>query len=626
MIDLQTLLRVPQVDSENGFDISPDGKTLAFSWNPTGRWEIYTVPTDASSSPRLVSTGPGAKFAPRFSPDGRRLAFCVDFDGSERFHLCVHDLASGRQTDLTPNIESTLQPDFDWSPDGSQIAVLCDRSDCFSTYVMPAAGTALSSAKGDILSSSKGDVLSSPKGGAPSLSKGDEMRLVLENGFPALRVRWSPNGRWLAVCAETRAQDFGVFIVPAEAGEAVQISENGAPLDAGHPRWSPDGTMLAFHSAAGQFNRIGIYQVASGRIEWLTPEEVNHTAPDWSPDGKRLALVRARGAETWLGVQKRGEEARLFQVEPGLHYAPRFAPDGRHLLFVFDSPRRPPDLWSLDTETGKLQQLTQSLPPELQSSSFIVPEEIHYPGLDGQPVPALLYLPPVERPAPAVVVIHGGPAWLYQFMWYPLMTHMAGRGWIVLAPNYRGSTGYGRAWQLANRFDQGGVDTRDVAAGAMYLIRAGLADLARLAVTGRSHGGYLTMTCLTQFPDLWAAASAVVPFLNWFTSHANSREDLQHWDIENMGDPQENHDLWYERSPFFFLDRIRAPVQLICGANDPRCPASESIAARDRLLALGREVDFALYPDEGHAFLKIENVVDAEARRVEFLARVLEGR
>jgi dipeptidyl aminopeptidase/acylaminoacyl peptidase len=101
---------------------------------------------------------------------------------------------------------------------------------------------------------------------------------------------------------------------------------------------------------------------------------------------------------------------------------------------------------------------------------------------------------------------------------------------------------------------------------------------------------------------------------------------LQHWDIENMGDPRKNSKLWRERSPFFFLRRVKAPVQLICGANDPRCPASESSAARDVLLALGKPVDYVIYPDEGHTFLKIENVVDHELRRVAFLARALEDK
>jgi dipeptidyl aminopeptidase/acylaminoacyl peptidase len=132
------------------------------------------------------------------------------------------------------------------------------------------------------------------------------------------------------------------------------------------------------------------------------------------------------------------------------------------------------------------------------------------------------------------------------------------------------------------------------------------------------------MTALTQYPDRWAAGCAIVPFLNWFTSHAHVREDLRHWDIENLGDPAENYDLWRARSPFFFLERIEAPVQFISGANDIRCPASEALEARDVLVAHGKQCDLVLYPDEGHGFLKIENVVDAEKRRVAFLAQALE--
>jgi dipeptidyl aminopeptidase/acylaminoacyl peptidase len=132
------------------------------------------------------------------------------------------------------------------------------------------------------------------------------------------------------------------------------------------------------------------------------------------------------------------------------------------------------------------------------------------------------------------------------------------------------------------------------------------------------------MTCLTGYPDRWAAGSAVVPFLNFFTAHANSREDLQHWDLENMGDPVTDYERYHERSPYFFLDRVRAPIQLIAGAHDVRCPASESVQACSRLRQLGRQCDLVLYPDEGHTFLKQANRLDAEVRRLAFLSQFLD--
>ena len=270
--------------------------------------------------------------------------------------------------------------------------------------------------------------------------------------------------------------------------------------------------------------------------------------------------------------------------------------------------------------------MTYSLPPDLVEGGFAVPDSVVYPSLDRHDVPALLYR--AARPGagrPAVVYVHGGPNWLTQVTWDPLVQHMVSRGWTVLAPNYRGSTGYGREWQLANRFDLGGGDTQDVVAGADYLVREGLADPSRIALTGESYGGYLTMTSLTQYPERWAVGAAVVPFLNWFTAFANERDDVQYWDRENLGSPDRDADLFHERSPFFFLERISSPVQLICGASDPRCPASESVQAHDALVALGKKCELVLYEDEGHDFLKIENLVDAETRCVTFVGEVSEG-
>ena len=147
-------------------------------------------------------------------------------------------------------------------------------------------------------------------------------------------------------------------------------------------------------------------------------------------------------------------------------------------------------------------------------------------------------------------------------------------------------------------------------------------DPGRILVSGRSYGGYLTMVCLTQEPELWAGGSAVVPFVSWLAAQDDSREDLQHWAIEYLGDPVENRALWIERSPFYSLDRVEAPVQLVCAANDVRCPAGESLAARDALAGLGKSVELLHYPDEGHDFVKMDNVVDVERRRLAFFERV----
>jgi dipeptidyl aminopeptidase/acylaminoacyl peptidase len=448
---------------------------------------------------------------------------------------------------------------------------------------------------------------------------------VLDQPYPDFEIYWSPDGNTLAVEVEGAGQDYWTYLVPLQGEKPYPIAIDGAAISAKDACWAPDGKSLAFSSnISGQYE-IGIYELATGTISWLTKGAGEKEEPDWSLDD-RLVYVTSEGPKTQLTIMELASQNKAhFQIEPGVIYAPKFTPNGEQIIFVFDNPRYPDDLWSFSLADQTFKQLTNSLPDSIDRRNIPMPEEVYYPGLDGVQVPALLYRPQNEHNLPpAVLFIHGGPNWLTQITWYPMIQHMVSRGWVVLAPNYRGSTGYGREWQLASRFDLGGVDTADVAAGAIYLKDQGIADPDRIALTGRSWGGYLTMTCLTQYPDLWSAGSAAVPFLNWFTSHANSRIDLQHWDRENFGDPEENHQLWYDHSPFFFLDRLRAPVQLVCGAHDVRCPASESTQAYEQLKSLGKVCEYILYPDEGHSFLKVENQVKSKMQQVDFLAQYLE--
>jgi dipeptidyl aminopeptidase/acylaminoacyl peptidase len=608
MLDLIQLLRVPHVD--HLFDISPDNSKLAFAWNKTGDWQIYEIALRPSSlgerakdegAITQLTSGPGGKFNPRYSSDGTKLAYALDLDGGESYHLIVHDFATGAHTDLTHNISHALQSNFCWSPDGSQLAFLSDEQGHFSAYVIS--------------------------------SSGGDPQLVLDTSHPAWQVEWSPDGRYLAVSCEMHGQDYGIFIVELETKEVIQI-----PLNAHEPKWSPDGRLLAFHSDKHGWFDIGMYDLETKVAKWVTHGKGDSQTPVFLEcnsqnqfSGIQIFYTQSKGVVNWIETHKISQsqktllrnDCKKFQIGKGIHNGIRLASDAKRMVTTFNSPSQPADLWMIDLESGESIQLTNSMPEELSNEEFIMPEEIFYDDIDGMQIPALLFRPK-QTPAPAVVMIHGGPNWHYSMEWNPMMAHLASRGYIVLAPNYRGSTGYGREWQYAARFDMGGVDTRDVAAGAQYLLREGLAN--RIAVTGRSHGGYLTMTCLTQFPELWCAGSALVLFTNWFKSHKDSREDLQHWNIENMGNPKENFERWYNASPYFFLDRINAPVQLICGGNDPRCPASDSIDTRDKLLEFGKHVELLLYEDEGHAFLKIENILDAETKRVEFLVKALENR
>ena len=201
------------------------------------------------------------------------------------------------------------------------------------------------------------------------------------------------------------------------------------------------------------------------------------------------------------------------------------------------------------------------------------------------------------------------------------MQYLANAGYLVIAPNYRGSTGYGKEFMDANRFDMGGGDLADVMAAAEWIKKSGYPDPKKITIMGGSYGGYMTMMGVTKHPDEWAAGVALVPFVNWFTEVKNEDPLLRQYDLATMGDPEKNKALWEERSPVFFVDRIKAPLLVLAGAHDPRCPEEESRQVAEAIRKRGGVVDLKVYENEGHGFARIENQIDAYKRVANFLKK-----
>ena len=173
----------------------------------------------------------------------------------------------------------------------------------------------------------------------------------------------------------------------------------------------------------------------------------------------------------------------------------------------------------------------------------------------------------------------------------------------------------------ANRFDMGGGDLQDVLAAADWIQKTGYVDAKKLVVMGGSYGGYMTMMALTKAPEMWAAGVAMVPFVNWFTEVQNEDPQLRQYDLATMGDPVKNKDLWADRSPINAVDRIKAPVMLLAGGNDPRCPKSEAQQVADAIQKKGGSVELKIYEDEGHGFARVEDQIDAYTRIGNFLKK-----
>jgi dipeptidyl aminopeptidase/acylaminoacyl peptidase len=307
-----------------------------------------------------------------------------------------------------------------------------------------------------------------------------------------------------------------------------------------------------------------------------------------------------------------------------------FSHNSTHLLYSHDGPNAPNDIWDYDFSTQKSNQITHSLVAGLRSEDMVEPFLIHYPSKDGKwQISAFVYVPyNAEKNGKnaAVVSIHGGPTAQTINSFNRYIQYLVNQGYFVIAPNYRGSTGYGKEFEDANRFDMGGGDLEDIISAAEWIKKTGFIDPKKIAVMGGSYGGYLTMMAVTKAPDLWAAGVPIVPFVNWFTEMENEDPQLRAYDMATMGDPTDEKAKarLKERSPINFIDQIKAPLLLLAGGNDPRCPKTEAEQVASAIKKRNGVAELKIYENEGHGFAKLENQIDAYTRIAEFLKKYAE--
>ncbi len=609
-LDLEALLSVPGVFV---FDISKDGK-LVFCSNKTGQFQLYLGKSEGEKYEQITFEEESI-VAPKFFPDSSKILYASDVRGDEKFNLYTLDLTTRKTSKLTNANDFTIYPNATLSKDGKKIAYISNQQGKFATCVL-------------------------------DVETGHSSRISY-HVFADEYATISPNSKWIAYSSNVKAQEVGIFIASLEnpSRGVMPLEEEGFKIDADEPAWSPDSTQLAFVSASKGTYDIGLFTLETGKVRWLTKSDREYRRPIFSHDGRRLAYTVNSGGDIMLVVHDlEKSEGSVVEFRHGVVSSTKFSHDDKSIFFEFTGPRNPSDVWQYRFEEEKFVQITNSLPENIEVSNFADGEQIFYPSKGGMRVPALIYVPnrsatlqnekkvtkqmrgkDTRENLPAVIEIHGGPTAQALNTWNPFVQALVAKGFVVLRPNYRGSTGYGKTFREANRFVMGYLDLADCVSGRDFLIQRNLADPERIAVAGASFGGYLTMCCLTKYPEGWSCGSALVPFLNWFTEIKNEREDLRFWDLQNMGDPEKDEERLRNASPIFSIDKIKAPVLLIAGANDPRCPLEESEQARDELQKLGRDVELKVYSDEGHGFRKTQNRVDAYTGIISFLEKHLKS-
>jgi dipeptidyl aminopeptidase/acylaminoacyl peptidase len=580
---------------------SPDGRQVAFISNITGRDNLWLIPA-AGGWPVQLTIGDQRQASPAWSPDGKWIAYMSDYDGDELWDIYLVSPANGEVVNLTAS-RKTAEEAPAWSPDGKQIAYMTKAKDSPSFEI---------------------DVVDVETRKTRHITRNSPRQLG--NMSPI----WSRDGKLLAWTQQhASGKDSNILMMELASGTVTNLTEHSGDKLFSAEHFSPDAKQILVTSdAANGYENVGLLDLATKKIKWLTQDKWEISAGDFSPDGRSLTWTANvdGNQDVYLHELASGKTSKLALPE-GWNYVggnpSGFTSDGTRMLYYHEGPTAPRDLWSYDLKAKTSAQLTNSLFGGVRGKDMVEPVLVHYPSHDGKfTISAFAYVPHnIQRNAkyPAIVYIHGGPTAQSTNRFNRSIQYLLNQGYLVIAPNYRGSTGYGQQFQDANRKDAGGGELQDVIGAAEFIKQSGFVDPKKLIVMGGSYGGYLSMMAVTKAPDMWAAGVPIVPFVNWFTEFQNEDPELQEFDRLFMGDPEKDKALWEDRSPVNFLDKVKAPLLLLAGGNDPRCPKSEAQQVADAIKKRGGRVQLKIYENEGHGFARVENQVDAYKRVADFL-------
>jgi dipeptidyl aminopeptidase/acylaminoacyl peptidase len=580
---------------------SPDGKSIVFVSNITGRNNLWLVPAE-SGWPAQLTVSDQRQGHPAWSPDGKWIAYQSDYDGDEQWDIFFVSPKTGQVVNVTKTREVSEENPV-WSPDGRYLAYIV-KPKTSSVYEIDVFDTLMR-----------------------------EVKHITTNTPPDKRNTnpiWSKDGKFIAYTQEeAKGTNSNIFLAHVATADSTLLTPHEGERLYAASDFSPSGkALLIMSNAANGHQNAGILDVATKHIKWITEEKWEIQSGNFSPDGKSVTFrANVDGyADLYFHDNVTAKTTQL-ALPKGVNSfggaESAFTRDGSRLLYYHNGPNAPSDLWVYNISTGKSKQLTHSLMAGVPAQHMVEPFLVHYPSRDGKwTISAFLYVPRnMQRNGQnaAIVYIHGGPKSQSVNSFNRFIQHVVNQGYMVITPNYRGSTGFGKNFEDANLFDMGGGDLQDVFAAADFLKQTGYPDPKKLIAMGGSYGGYMTMMAVTKAPDLWAAGVPIVPFVNWFTEMQNEDPVLQQSDRATMGDPEKNPDFFRDRSPFFFVDQIKAPLLLLAGGHDPRCPKEETIQVVDEIKKHGGVADYKIYENEGHGFARVENQIDAYQRVTDFL-------
>jgi dipeptidyl aminopeptidase/acylaminoacyl peptidase len=594
---LEVLLSVPVLF---GPQVSPDGSWVAWSWSRLGpAADVFAAPTDGSSPPIRLTETVDDTLVVSWAPDGRAIVVAQDRDGDERARLFLVRLANPGSleplTEETPNYYvrgGQVHRDGRWLVYGANLDAESGQ-EIEETWIYR-----------HNLESGERRVLARPERGnyhAPQLSIPGDTILYHRNDLDPAGLQ--------------------VWLVDIEGRNDREILNFGPRIKA-YGSWFPDGRRILFLVEAGSYRRLGVWE--DGSVRWLLDDPRRPVEYVFVPTNGGPVVVaeveRARVRTTLLDAES-GAEKRPPAVAGSM--IPLAPANGGRWIGLHYSARHPVDIVRFDpAENGKtlasLTGLWDRVP--LDPQNLTLAEDFSWRSVGGLEVQGWLHRAPGHSIG-TILLIHGGPTSHAEDRFNAQIQYLVSRGFDVLTPNYRGSTGFGLEFQEAIKEDGwGGREQEDIICGIEALIRAGVAEPGRIGVTGASYGGYSAWWAITHYPpDLVAAAAPVCGMTDLVVDYYATRPDLRPYSEEMMGgSPEEVPERYHERSPINFVRNIRGRVLIVQGLQDPNVTPDNVHAVTKALDELDIPYELLTFEDEGHGIARPRNLKILYPRLADF--------
>src|SRR6187549_1290249 len=608
---LYTVNQFMDIVQINGGAFSPDESKIVYNSKATGIFNAYEIDLKSGEQKQLTASTDDAVISQSYFPDDERVLYTSDKGGNEISHLYVRS-ENGSVKDLIQ--DSTAKAMFyGWSHDKKLMYVASNSRDkrFFDIHKVQVEG---GEKEGNIYPST----------------------LFYQNNEGLDPAAISNDDRYIALSKTITDNNSDMYLLDTQSKQMKLISGHEGDVQFNPQYFSLDGKVLYFLTDEGsEFTYLASYDIASGEKKKVEEAPWDIMYAYLSHNGKYRVVAVNNDARTEIKIYDEtngGKRVEIGGLPEGDITGVNISDSEKLMSFYVSSSKSPSNLFVFNFETKEVKKLTNTMTKEIEPGDLVAGQVIRYKSFDGMEIPALLYKPKGLKEGekvPVLLWIHGGPGGQTRLNYSAALQHLVNHGYAILAVNNRGSSGYGKTFFAADDRKHGDVDLKDCIEAKKYLATLPWVDNDKIGIYGGSYGGYMVMAALAFTPEEFKVGVNLFGVTNWLRTlksippwWESGRKAL----YIHLGDPYTADSVaLYNKSPLFFANKITKPFIVLQGSNDPRVLKVESDEIVEAAKKNGVPVEYVIFEDEGHGFVKKENNIKASEEVLKFLDKYLKG-